>query len=321
MGWAPLVSVVIPTYETAPLIREAVDSVLDQTYRNYEIIVVNDGSPDTPELERALEPVADRIRYLKQENRGVSSARNTGIRAARGELIAFLDSDDAFFPHYLERQLSYLETYPDLDVVYPDALIVGHGVNVGRRWMDVSPSRGSVTFEALVLQRCYVPIFALVRRSVFDEVGLFDEALRSSEDFEVWLRVVKAGRRVGYHRDVLVRYRHRPGSLSSDPISMHRTALEALRKTRPMTSLTSTERAAVARLESEVMRGLVLVQAKRAFFDGDWDGASRGFAEFDRLRPSAKTKLVIAALHVAPRFTRVAYKLRDRWIYGASTEF
>src|SRR5690348_6033557 len=96
-GWldhTPLVSVVIPAYNAAAYLPATLDSVLVQSFSNYEIVVVNDGSPDTPELEKALQPYFRKLRYIKQENRGPSSARNTGIRAARGKYVAFLDSDD-----------------------------------------------------------------------------------------------------------------------------------------------------------------------------------------------------------------------------------
>jgi glycosyltransferase involved in cell wall biosynthesis len=102
---SPLVSVIIPAYDVAEFIGEALDSVFAQTFTDYEVIVINDGSPDTAKLERALAPYLSRIVYLKQENRGVSAARNTGINAARGSLIAFLDGDDVWLPNYLEVQV------------------------------------------------------------------------------------------------------------------------------------------------------------------------------------------------------------------------
>src|ERR1044071_9453875 len=103
---SPLVSVIVPAYDVAEFIAEALDSVLAQTFDDYEIIVINDGSPDTKDLERALAPYLSRIVYIKQENRGVSAARNTGIKAARGSLIAFLDADDTWLPNYLEVQVA-----------------------------------------------------------------------------------------------------------------------------------------------------------------------------------------------------------------------
>src|SRR5262245_40798347 len=101
-----LVSVIIPAYNVGNLIAQTIDSVLAQHYRNFEIRVVNDGSPDTPALEAALEPYRERITYIVQENAGPSAARNAGIEHARGELIAFLDGDDIWLPHCLTEQVA-----------------------------------------------------------------------------------------------------------------------------------------------------------------------------------------------------------------------
>src|SRR2546422_4249577 len=101
---SPLVSVIVPAYRAAPYIAETLDSILAQTFSGYEIIVVNDGSPDTEELERALAPYYDRINYIVQENRGQAGARNTGIRHSRGVFVAFLDQDDQWEPEFLSVQ-------------------------------------------------------------------------------------------------------------------------------------------------------------------------------------------------------------------------
>jgi glycosyltransferase involved in cell wall biosynthesis len=99
------VSIIIPAYNIAPYIAETLDSVFAQTFTDYEVIVVNDGSPDTEEFERAMQPYLDRVIYLKQENGGASVARNAGLQTARGEFVAFLDGDDLWLPNYLEEQM------------------------------------------------------------------------------------------------------------------------------------------------------------------------------------------------------------------------
>jgi glycosyltransferase involved in cell wall biosynthesis len=101
----PLVSVIIPAYKAAAYIHEALGSVFRQTYESFEVILINDGSPDTEEFERAIAPYLDRIVYIRQENRGPSAARNAGIRRARGEYLAFLDSDDVWYPTCLAAQV------------------------------------------------------------------------------------------------------------------------------------------------------------------------------------------------------------------------
>src|SRR5438270_13228585 len=108
MNSRPSISVVMPAYKVAPYIGEALESVFAQTFTDYEVIVVNDGSPDTEDFEQAIEPYISRIRYLRQENRGASVARNTGLQAARGEFIAFLDADDLWLPPYLDQQMKFI---------------------------------------------------------------------------------------------------------------------------------------------------------------------------------------------------------------------
>ena len=121
----PKISVIIPSYKTASLIARCLDTVMAQTYQDFEAIVVNDGSPDTPELEKVLEPYMDRIVYIKQQNKRCAGARNTAIKAARGEFLAFLDSDDTWYPEHLESQMKQFTDDPSLDLVYSDSLLVG----------------------------------------------------------------------------------------------------------------------------------------------------------------------------------------------------
>src|SRR5215471_17135192 len=122
---APRISVIIPSYNTAHLNAECLDSVMAQTYKDFEVILVNDGSPDTPELEKALQPYMDRIVYIKQENKRAAGARNNAIRQARGEFVAFLDSDDTWMSDHLASQMQLITDDPSLDLVYSNAVLVG----------------------------------------------------------------------------------------------------------------------------------------------------------------------------------------------------
>src|SRR5213080_1671301 len=131
----PRVSIIIPAYNVASYIGETLASVFAQTFTNYEVIVINDGSPDTEELERALEPYFDRISYLKQENLGAGAARNEGLRAAQGEFIAFLDADDLWLPNYLEEQLKFIRAN-DFDLVCADAMHFGDSPLAGRTYIE-----------------------------------------------------------------------------------------------------------------------------------------------------------------------------------------
>lgn len=181
----PAVSVIIPTYNRAWCLRQAVDSVLSQEFEAFELIVVDDGSTDdTPQL---LEGYGDAIRTLRQENRGVSAARNAGIAAARAEVIAFLDSDDRWLPGKLARQVAFFASHPQALICQTEELWVRNGrrVNPGKRHFK----RSGMIFEPS-LELCLVsPSAVMVRRELFDRVGVFDERLPACEDYDLWLRV------------------------------------------------------------------------------------------------------------------------------------
>ena len=184
-----LVSVIIPAYNQAGYLAQAIRSVLDQTFRDFEIIVVDDGSTDkTPEVARWIRD--RRLRYVRQENRGLSAARNTGIRESAGEYLTFLDSDDLFLPEKLELLLGALETRPEAGIAAGQAIPIDEDGNpVGRIFdkpLPEDPTR-------LLLENPLHVGSVLLRRSWRERVGFFDETLRSYEDWDMWLRLALAG--------------------------------------------------------------------------------------------------------------------------------
>ncbi len=309
---SPAVSVIMPAYMSAPYIADALESVFAQTFRDFEVVVVNDGSPDTEELERVLAPYRERIVYLRQENRGVSAARNAAIRAARAPLVAMLDPDDLWEPEYLEVQVGMLREDPSLDLVYPNALIFGEGAHAGKTYMEVNPSQGEVTFEGLLTQRCTVVNYVTARREAIAAAGWFDESLRRSEDFDLWLRILCRGGRIAYHRRVLARYRRHAGSLSSDPVLMSRDILRVLDKAGRELELTGAQRQLLARERARFHAGLRLQEGKQAFLRGDTRAALEGVSEANLVLRSRKLSLVCGLLRLAPGLLRRAYLLRER---------
>ncbi len=193
----PVVSVIIPAYNAAKYISKALQSVLHQTFTNFEVIVINDGSPDSNEFDVVIQPFLQHIVYLKQQNRGPGSARNLGIKRALGQFVAFLDSDDDWFPDYLSEQMRLFEETPTLDMVYSNALLCSIGGTSRKTFMDECPSKGPVTFDNLLVQDSQVITSGtVVRKQAIVEAGLFDEteALIGSEDYDLWLRVAYRGR-------------------------------------------------------------------------------------------------------------------------------
>ena len=178
------VSLIIPTYNRASLLPNAIDSVLTQTRVPDEIIVVDDGSTDN--TIKVLEPYQPRVKVLRQTNQGPSASRNSGLRAATGDLIAFLDSDDTLTTDSVEKRASLLEHYAEYDVVYSNVMMTELS---GRpqAFPGVRPS-GSVFYQ--VAQNHLMAIHGFMfRRSCLDIVGLFDETLSSSVDYDFWVRM------------------------------------------------------------------------------------------------------------------------------------
>lgn len=181
----PLVSVIIPTYNRDWIVREAIESVLAQNFSDYELIIVDDGSDDrTPDILAAYKK---QIRVLRQPNRGVSAARNHGIAEAAGRLIAFLDSDDLWLPGKLSTQVKFFEKNSDAMISQTQEIWIRNG----RR---VNPKKRHHKFSGMIFERslalCLVsPSAVMIQRSLFDTVGVFDEALPACEDYDLWLRI------------------------------------------------------------------------------------------------------------------------------------
>jgi glycosyltransferase involved in cell wall biosynthesis len=182
---APRVSIIIPTFNRLWTLPDAIESVLAQTYREYELIVVDDGSTDGTGGWFHETIRDDRVRYIKKENGGVSSARNVGIQSARGQYIAFLDSDDQYLPPKLERQVAVMDRgHP---VSYTDEIWIRNGRRVNPKKKHQKYG-GDIFIQSLPLV-IISPSSVMLRRSVIDEVGLFDESMPACEDYDLWLRL------------------------------------------------------------------------------------------------------------------------------------
>jgi glycosyltransferase involved in cell wall biosynthesis len=297
----PAVSVIIPAYEVAPYISEALDSVLAQEFKDYEIIVINDGSPDTAELERVLEPYREHLVYLKQNNRGAAAARNAGLYVARGEFVAFLDADDFWQPDFLAAQMGFLKAHEGCDLVYADALLFGETPQAGRTYMQTTPSKGAVTFESLITARCNVITSGVVaRRQVILDVGLFDEQLKRAHDFDLWLRMVRHGAHAAYQKKVLLNYRVRRDSLSGDSIQRVERELDAYANIENRLELTQDERELMDREVRRLQAALKIERGKLYLTDKEFELAAREFRESYKLRRSWKLPLIILMLKLAP---------------------
>lgn len=304
----PVVSVIIPAYNAAPYICESLASVFAQTFPSYEVILVNDGSPDTVDLERVLAPYRDSLVYIRQENRGPGGARNTGIVAARGEYVAFLDSDDKWLPEYLAEQLRVLTQDPGLDLIYADAVLFGDAATAGRRFMQNSPSRGMVTFDSLVRGESHVITSCVVaRRRALLDAGSFDEQYFHAEDFDLWLRLAHRGGRITYQERVLAQHRKSDGSLSTETTRMIHSVTDILRKTARTLDLSREERELIAWKIAESEAFGQLEYGKRQLIAAHYDEAADAFERANSYYGSRKLRLLLVGLRVAPRLLRGVY--------------
>jgi len=179
------VSVIIPTYNRGWILREAIDSVLRQEFSDYELIVVDDGSTD--DTRAILDSYGQDIIVLRQPNQGVSAARNRGIAESSAQLVSFLDSDDLWLPQKLARQVAFFQSNPDALICQTEEAWVRNGVRVNPKKRHQKLS--GMIFE-LSLGLCLVsPSAVMIRKTLFDTVGLFDESLPACEDYDLWLRV------------------------------------------------------------------------------------------------------------------------------------
>jgi glycosyltransferase involved in cell wall biosynthesis len=295
----PAVSVVITAYNVTPYIREALDSVMSQSFTDFEAILVNDGCPDSDNLERAIAPYRSRIVYIRQENGGPSAARNAGVVNARAPLIALLDGDDAYLPTYLEEQTQAFRDDPSLALLYPDMARFPDDPLAGSTAMDHVRQEGEATFEALIEQKCIVLNCAAIRREAILRAGMWDTAIRHAEDYDLWLRIAHAGGKIAYRRKPLARIRTRGGSLSSDPLKMLAGQLYVYEKLLRTLDLTENQKRLFREMIVRTRAQENYERGRRSLREGDYGAARALLGEANRVLKRRKLSLVNAALAFA----------------------
>ena len=226
----PAVSVVVPAYNAAWCVKKAVDSVLEQDFRDFELLVVDDGSTD--QTASVLSGYGEKLRVIRKANGGLSSARNAGIREARGEFVAFLDADDWWLPGKLSRQVTYLRAHPSVGFVSATSRVedaAGQLLNVwactacnGPFLPHLFGANGDVAGSGSAV---------MARRLLFDQTGGFDESLRSLEDVDMWMRLAAV---TGYAciDEPLAVILKRPGSMSRNLEVMRAASMRVMAKNR-----------------------------------------------------------------------------------------
>jgi glycosyltransferase involved in cell wall biosynthesis len=274
MNRAPTVSVIVPTYNCGRFIADALASILAQTVRDFEVIVIDDGSTD--DTWKRVQAFGPSVKYIYQPNAGVSAARNTGIQASRGLLIAFLDADDVWLPQKLERQVAVMEDDPGIGVVYS---WWGYMDEAGTPLPQTQrPTHHGQVFEELLRGIFVLPSMWLIRRACFNRVGLFDPELRF-EDWDLLLRIAAAGYPFACVPEILAHYRLHTNSLSSDVANRYqrRALAKALAQLTPDARRTLLRKAAYWNLYASA--------AADALTRGSMTQADAWLAKAIRLRP------------------------------------
>ncbi len=300
MSGNPTVSIIIAAYNSAEYIGETVSSVFAQTFTDYELIIVNDGSTDA--TEQALEPFRDRIIYLRQNNRGPAGARNTGLRQARGGYLALLDNDDLWEATYLEKMIAQLEGEPGTGLIYPNAVLFGAPRWEGKLFQEIYPSSQPVTFEKLLTRECNVFASSLFRREIIQRFGMFDESLpKGVDDFDLWLRLAQRGVRFTFTTEPLVHYRKHHKALSMDALTMQRGGLTIYQKVLAAPETTPDQRALVEALIARQQAEINLLLVRQMIAKRDFAGASQHLTQANDYYHSPKLTLLAMLLSLAPR--------------------
>jgi glycosyltransferase involved in cell wall biosynthesis len=283
--------------------------VFSQIYKNYEVIVVNDGSPDTEKLEIVLECYRDRIIYLKQENQGAGPARNAGLKVARGELIAFLDSDDIWLPEFLESQVTFLQE-KNFDLVCAGAYLFGIGVRPGSTFIQNYHSETEATFESLINGRCnIITSGTLAKKDAILDVNGF-KSYKTAQDFDLWVRMALNGARLGYQKKILLRYRVHTEGLSGNSIQRIMREISAYSRFLETLSLNNRQKQII---ESQIKRleGFLLIERGKSFLlNENFQDAKEEFRAANEYFRSVKLRAVLMMLHFAPQLLVRLFKWR-----------
>jgi glycosyltransferase involved in cell wall biosynthesis len=278
----PLVSIIIPQYNTAKYAAENLDSVFNQTFRDFEVITINDGAPDTDELTLALKPYQEKIIYVSLEkNSGTSAARNIGASIAGGQILAFLDADDIWHPQFLEKMTGFMLD-GGFDLAYSSGKSFYNLSKIEPSSFRVSnPAKsGLVTRSQLFSgQTLILPSGTLLRREAFEKIGGFDTEVLRSEDYDLWYRLACAGARFGYLREDLFHFRITPDSGSGTLIERYERSVRLYNKVLEKLPITESEKTIVKRLMQYEKLAATRARAKTELIRGDWELSREYFKE------------------------------------------
>jgi glycosyltransferase involved in cell wall biosynthesis len=297
----------MPAYQAVETIADALVSALEQSSPPLEVIVSDDGSTDG--TAAVVERFRERVVLLRKEHGGAASARNCALRAARGDFVAPLDSDDVFLPRRLEALGELAAARPDLDLLSTDVYLEQDGETIGRYYAE---NRFDVTDQrTAIFTSCFVG-WPAARRERLLAIGGFDESFVTGEDWDAWIRMVLNGARAGLVQEPLLRYRLRPGSLTSDRPRVLRERVALLEKTGRHPGLEPSERAALAVVRRRAEARARVAEARQALLAGGSTARRRGLALTRCPGARLRDRLFGVAVLVMPRTVGRALAARGR---------
>jgi glycosyltransferase involved in cell wall biosynthesis len=305
----PAVSVIMPAFNVEPYIGEAIESVLAQTYTDWELVIVDDGSKDgtraVAERYRAAHP--DRIVVVSHENRGLAAARNSALRVARGSVFALLDSDDIWEPGFLAAQMQFLEEHPEVAIVTGNATTLGGALD-GQPARPTDEKRPSPDLAQILRDETSVFIMSIFRREVVDRIGGFDERFRTNEDYDFWVRAAFAGFKFIRNPKPLAFYRRHGNSLSASDVRMLAGILRVFHKARETAEAGSDAQRLIEQQIDRFETELLAAEAREALGRGDIAAASKNLDALRQRRGGLKIEIAARACRLAPQTALWAYR-------------
>lgn len=313
-GPLPTFSVLIPVYNAAGTVGEAIESALGQTLPPHEVVVCDDGSTD--DVDRALAPYLDRILLLRQSNGGGAAALNAAAVRASGDFLALLDADDVYLPERLEALSELAVARPDLDILTTDAFYVSEGRVVGR-FNGPSNRFATEAQREAILERCFIIVPAVRRGRLLNEGG-WDESLAIGYDWDCWLRLILAGSQAGSVDEPLVNYRLHDSSLSARRVESLRSRLTILERVAAQPRLTASERTVLEESLAKHRRTVLLAEAQEAIRGARPDARSRSLSVAREPAFGRRTRFRALALAHTPQ--RLRLRLLPFLGFGDRTE-
>jgi glycosyltransferase involved in cell wall biosynthesis len=269
----PFVSVIIPTFNRSSVVIRAINSVLNQSNKDFEIIVVDDGSTDDTEFILSPFIQADTIKYFKHHNLGVSAARNLGVSKSSGEWLSFLDSDDEWLPGKLQEQVDFLRKNTSFNIVYGQEIWIRNGKRVNQR--VIHQKYGGWIFDKCV-QQCFIaPSSVMLRANIFHEIGGFDQDFTICEDYDLWLKISSLYE-VGYIANpIIIKHGGHDDQLSTKYVAMDMWRLRSLVRILKIRNLSDEHKEEV--IETIKRKGSILMQGYQKY------GNSIGFEEVEKI--------------------------------------